>query len=98
MFPQNTRGNPHSTDKGQTEGQGVELEVLRVKAALLTAQLEREQDTVADLRRRLDRAEERIFVLSHSPAAAPVAPSTIPNPQSDPKPTKRSLWAFLRRS
>ncbi|WP_430501896.1 hypothetical protein, partial [Escherichia coli] len=49
-------------------------EVLRVRVEMLNAQLEREQETVADLRRRLDRAEERILALSHSPAATPAAP------------------------
>lgn len=73
-------------------------EVLRVRVEMLTVQLEREQDTVADLRRRLDRAEERIFALSHSPATASVAPSAIADPQPGPNPSKRGLWGFLRRS
>lgn len=67
-------------------------EVLRVQVEMLTAQLDREQDTVADLRRRLDRAEERIFALSHRPATAP---SLAPD---NPKPFRRGLWGFLRRS
>lgn len=71
-------------------------EVWRVRVEMLTAQLEREQETVADLRRRLDRAEERILALSHTPAAAPVAPSGAPLPQSGPKPSRRGLWGFLR--
>lgn len=73
-------------------------EVLRVRVEMLNAQLEREQDIVADLRRRLDRAEERIFALSHSPATAPVAPSRASDPQPDARPFRRSLWGFLRRS
>lgn len=73
-------------------------EVLRVRVEMLTNQLEREQDTVADLRRRLDRAEERILALSHSPATAPVSPSAISDPQPGPKPSRRGLWGLLRRS
>lgn len=45
--------------------------VLRVKVEMLENQIERERDTVEDLRRRLDKAEERVFALS-----APSAPST----------------------
>jgi len=73
-------------------------EVLRVRVEMLTAQLEREQDTVGDLRRRLDRAEERILALSHSPATAPVAPSAASTQPTAPKPPRRGLWGFLRRS
>lgn len=69
-------------------------EVLRVRVEMLTAQLEREQETVADLRRRLDRAEERILALSHSPATPP---SAVPELQPSPKPSRRGLWGFLRR-
>ncbi len=72
-------------------------EVLRVRVEMLTAQLEREQDTVADLRRRLDRAEERIFTLSYSPAATPAAPSVGSLQQPKPKPYRRNLLGFLRR-
>lgn len=71
-------------------------EVLRVRVEMLTAHLEREQETVADLRRRLDRAEERILALSHSPAT-PVPPSAVPELQPSPKPSRRGLWGFLRR-
>lgn len=74
-------------------------EVLRVRVEMLTAQLEREQETVADLRRRLDRAEERILALSHSPIiTAPDGPPAAHGPQPSPKLPKRSLWGFLRRS
>lgn len=38
--------------------------VLRIKVEMLTAQLEREQETVEDLRKRLDKAEDRILALS----------------------------------
>lgn len=72
-------------------------EVLRVRVEMLTAQLEREQETVADLRRRLDRAEERILALSHTPAATPAPPSGASVQQPDLKPSRRGLWGFLRR-
>ena len=72
-------------------------EVLRVRVEMLTAQLEREQETVADLRRRLDRAEERILALSHTPAAAPAVSSRASVQQPDLKPSRRGLWGFLRR-
>ena len=72
-------------------------EVLRVRVEMLTAQLEREQETVADLRRRLDRAEERILALSHTPAITPAASSAAPFQPPDPKPSRRGLWKFLRR-
>lgn len=70
-------------------------EVLRVRVEMLTAQLEREQDTVADLRRRLDRAEERILALSHSPAT--VTPPAAPVPHVDEAPPQRRWWHLLRR-
>ena len=44
--------------------------VLEVKVAMLEAQLERERETVDDLRRRLDRAEDRVFALTHQQANA----------------------------
>lgn len=72
-------------------------EVLRVRVEMLTDQLEREQDTVADLRRRLDRAEERILALSHNPAATPIAPPVASTQHPSSKPPRRSLWGFLRR-
>lgn len=73
-------------------------EVLRVRVEMLQAQLEREQDTVADLRRRLDRAEERILALSHSPPTPPVTTSAALTQPTDPKAPWRALWGFLRRS
>jgi predicted RNase H-like nuclease (RuvC/YqgF family) len=44
--------------------------VLEVKVAMLEAQLERERETVDDLRKRLDRAEDRIQMLTHQGAEA----------------------------
>ena len=37
---------------------------MAVKVEMLEAQLERERETVADLRKRLDRAEDRLTALS----------------------------------
>lgn len=54
--------------------------VMEAKVELLTAQLEREQETVTDLRRRLDRAEDRLLALSA--------------PAQNNAPAK-SLWARL---
>ena len=42
--------------------------VLEVKVAMLEAQLERERETVDDLRKRLDRAEDRAYALTHHSA------------------------------
>lgn len=53
-----------NTQNTQEEPPSVELEVLRMKAAMLEEQLTRERDTVEDLRRRLDRAEERVLALT----------------------------------
>lgn len=47
--------------------------ILQVKVDMLTAQLEREKETVEDLRRRLDRAEDRLLSLS-PPKEAEVKP------------------------
>lgn len=42
----------------------IEAEVLRVKVDMLEQQLHREQDTIEDLRKRLDSAESRIVSLT----------------------------------
>lgn len=41
-----------------------ELEVLRVRTAMLEEQLGREREAVDDLRRRLDKADERVLALT----------------------------------
>jgi septal ring factor EnvC (AmiA/AmiB activator) len=46
---------------------GVELAVLHTKVAMLEDQLTREKETVDDLRKRLDRADERLLALTHQP-------------------------------
>lgn len=53
------------------EPQGTEAAVLQVKVAMLEDQLARERetsrDTIDDLRKRLDRAEERVHALTYQP-------------------------------
>lgn len=74
VFPKNPKEpSPRDTKEPIVEPPAVELEVLRMKAAMLEEQLGRERDNVEDLRRRLDRAEERVLVLS--------APQTPSEPQ-----------------
>lgn len=75
-----TEGHP---DTGQKSPSNEETAVLRMKVAMLEQQLEREQGTVEDLRRRLDKAEERAYLLSA--------------PQQDKKPItqQENLWGRL---
>lgn len=40
-------------------------DVLRVKVAMLEEQLSRERDTIEDLRRRLDKADDRLLSITH---------------------------------
>ena len=95
--PEPVVGQPSEPHQEPPATPSVAEEVLRVRVEMLTAQLERELETVADLRRRLDRAEERILALSHSPAAAPATPSGASLQPPEPKPSRRGLWGFLRR-
>ena len=44
-------------------------DLLETKVAMLEDQLSRERETVDDLRKRLDRAEERVYALSAPPQA-----------------------------
>lgn len=65
VFPREPSGKSHRTTEAHPTGQDVvELEVLRVKVAMLEDQLGRERETVDDLRARLDRAEERVLALT----------------------------------
>ena len=52
----------------ERNGSGDKESVLAVRVEMLERQLDRERDTVEDLRKRLDRAEDRILALS-APAA-----------------------------
>ena len=72
-----------SQDHGRRDSVGHERatqnidEVLAVKVAMLEQQLEREQDTVADLRKRLDRAEDRVSALTDQRGEAQVGKGWI---------------------
>ena len=74
---------PFNTEP-QAEPQATPSDVLQVKVDMLEAQLLREQETVGDLRSRLDRAEDRMLQLTH---------------KEDPEAPKvgflRRLWASL---
>lgn len=64
VFPWDTNVHGHKS----TEVQGAYTpqidEVMAVKVAMLEEQLERERETVDDLRKRLDRAEDRVTALT----------------------------------
>lgn len=64
--------------------------------------LERERDTVADLRKRLDRAEERVLALSPPPSQPPVPVAAVieqvaPAPPLPPKPPAGFLARLFGR-
>lgn len=71
------------------EQPGMEVAVLQVRVEMLEMQLGRERDTVDDLRRRLDRAEERVVALTaekplpavSQPALSVVEPGAVPRKQ-----------------
>lgn len=72
VFPWDTKGHDQRNATGQQRATPDVSEVMAVKVAMLEQQLEREQETVADLRKRLDRAEDRVARLTDermSPAA-----------------------------
>lgn len=88
---------------------GTNIAVLRLKVEMLEAQITRERedrdqeretsrDTIGDLRKRLDRAEERILTLTHQPA--PAAPEKAQEAPAAvlmaPEPSERSK-GFLAR-
>lgn len=77
-------GNRDDAEHGR-DGAGDSSAVLAVKVDMLEQQLERERDTVEDLRRRLDKAEERVFALS--------APLSDRRQQRGPQ---RGLWERVR--
>ena len=72
------------------EGASEREAVLVIKVEMLEHQLERERDTIADLRKRLDRAEDRVLALTSQ--ALPPAPVTPPAPE--PTPARRRWWPF----
>lgn len=91
VFPWDTTGQAQGDTKRQPEtpprDQGSEeTAVLRMKVEMLEQQLEREQETVEDLRRRLDKAEERVYLLS--------APRPTDEPQ---RASEGAIWGRLRQ-
>jgi hypothetical protein len=61
------------------ERPGTETAVLQVRVEMLESQLVRERETVDDLRKRLDRAEERVLALTTVPREQPrTVPSHAP--------------------
>jgi hypothetical protein len=64
VFPWDTQGHDQREATGQQRATPDMGEVMVVKVAMLEQQLEREQETVADLRKRLDRAEDRVAALT----------------------------------
>lgn len=88
VFPKNPK-EPASTEPKEPSGTpSLSEEILRVKFQMLEAQLEREQETVADLRKRLDRAEDRILALSHQ--------TEKPSQGGSQGQAKRGFWSFLK--
>lgn len=72
VFPWDINEPVHRDTKGQERNGSEEREsVLAVRVEMLERQLDRERDTVEDLRKRLDRAEDRILALS-APASEPI--------------------------
>lgn len=70
-FPLNGLGTTTRDDTAPgAERPGNDRAVLEVKVAMLEAQLERERETVDDLRKRLDRAEDRVYALEHMTRSA----------------------------
>lgn len=65
VFPKDATEPSLAEPKEPIGTPSVSEEVLRVRVQMLEAQLEREQETVADLRKRLDRSEDRVLALSH---------------------------------
>lgn len=66
VFPKGNPKEPVQRDvmEPTKEPVSTELEVLRVRTAMLEEQLGRERETVDDLRRRLDKADERVLALT----------------------------------
>lgn len=72
-----------------------DLEILRVKLEMTEAMLAREQETVADLRNRLDVATERVLALTKVAQPHDDAENEAPrNPAQLAE--KRGLWGWLR--
>lgn len=72
VFPWDVTGLTKWDTRGHSrDGAGERESVLAVRVELLEQQLERERDTVEDLRRRLDKAEDRVLALTPPPERPP---------------------------
>jgi len=88
VFPWDVTGLDHRDTADRSRDGDAAREKVAVQAmqiAMLQQQLAREQETVEDLRRRLDRAEDRVLVLT---APAPSAKAE--------EPPQKTLWGRLR--
>ena len=85
VFPWDISEPVQRDNSGQgRDGTSEREAVLVVKVEMLEHQLERERDTIADLRKRLDRAEDRVLALTSQ--ALPPTPEPIQ--------TRRRWWPF----
>lgn len=92
VFPWDTTGPDQRDSEGQVHNSaGAREAVLSVKIEMLEQQLERERDTVTDLRKRLDRTEDRVLALT-APALAPTPQALTPSE----RPMPETLWGRLR--
>lgn len=77
----NAVGNVQQAEQLATAERNSETAVLQAKNELLSIQLERERDSVNDLRERLDRAEaerrQLTLMLTHQPEAKPSEPVQV---------------------
>ena len=86
------------------EQPGTAVAVLHVRVEMLEAQLVRERDTIEDLRKRLDRSEERVLALTAErvivpvPAAVPPVPAEPAVPVVPPKPQAGFLARLFGRA
>jgi multidrug resistance efflux pump len=93
VFPLNHVERTADAPRSATEPPDVGAAVLAERVANLERQLAREQETVDDLRKRLDRAEERVMALS--PPRGPELPSSergASGPLRSPKGLLARLW------
>ena len=70
VFPWDSHGHVQWDAAGQQRDASGTSDIMAVKVAMLEQQLEREQETVADLRKRLDRAEDRVTALTDQRSGA----------------------------
>lgn len=85
VFPVEPPGSSPWDNAGRNdtppEQPGTAVAVLQVRVEMLEAQLARERDTVDDLRKRLDRSEERVLALTVEPKPSPAPSLVAPAPK-----------------